>query len=191
MDRLSFLESPVIGANGNIIANDDSEDFEGMARIACSKRTSLALLLFRIGSFSMTHRPPTYDTISYPQVQKPCGTVSIRISVSSWPPGPLTLPPDSSVETTVAICIAQANTTSYEDNFGAVLLLTDFAHQVFGEVDSTPLTIVDTGSPAKPDTTYSYYVNHFVSPNPPNIPNIQTTALDQAVLRLPGIRTQK
>ena len=97
--------------------------------------------------------------------------------------GPFTLPPGKSVETVVGITIAQVSTTSYEQNFGALLLLADFAHLVFGEVDSTPLTIVDTGSPALPDTTAkSYFVNHFVSPTPPNIPTLTTTALDQAVL---------
>lgn len=178
----SFLESPVIGANGNIIANDDSEDLGGYGPNSLFQKNQLGLVTFQ--DWIILNDPSTadlrYDFVSAGSKALWNGVYQDQRLLMAT--GPLTLPPDSSVETTVAICIAQANTTSYEDNFGAVLLLTDFAHQVFGEVDSTPLTIVDTGSPAKPDTTYSYYVNHFVSPNPPNIPNIQTTALDQAVL---------
>jgi hypothetical protein len=179
----SFLESPVFDANGNIIANDDSVDLGGYGPNSLFQKNQLGLVTFQ--DWIILNDPSTAD-LRYDFVS--AGTKALWNGVYQDQrllegTGPFTLPPGKSVETTIAICIAQANTTSYQDNFGAVLLLTDFAHQVFGEVDSTPITILDTGTPPKPDTTAkSYFVNHFVSPNPPNIPDLQATALDQAVL---------
>ena len=90
----------------------------------------------------------------------------IRTSVFSWPPVRLRSRQDNRWKPPWPFVSPRRNTTSMKIISAHVLAPADFAHQVFGEVDSTPLTIVDTGSPAKPDTTYSYYVNHFVSPAP-------------------------
>ncbi len=177
----SFLESPVIDAQGNIIANDDSVHLNGYGGSnSLFQQNQLGLVTFQ--DWIIANDPTTsdlrYDFVSAGTKAGWNGVYQDQRLLEAT--GPFTLPPGKSVETTIAICIAQANTTSYEDNFGALLLLADFAHQVFGEVDSTYISSIDTGG--KPDTTWSYYVNHFVSPAPPNIPNVKTTALDQAIL---------
>ncbi len=178
----SFLESPVIDANGNIIANSDSVGLGGYGGPnSLFRQNQLGLTTFQ--DWIILNDPSTsdlrYDFVSSGTKAGWNGVYQDQRLLMAT--GPFTLPPGKSVETTVAITIAQANTTSYKDNFGAVLLLSDFAHQVFGEVDSSYLSSF-TDSTGKSDTTWSYFLNHFVSPAPPNIPNVTTTALDQAVL---------
>ncbi len=177
----SFLESPVIDASGNIIANDDSAGLGGYGPNSLFQKNQLGLTTFR--DWIILNDPSTqdlrYDFVASGEKDLFNGVYQDQRLLMST--GPFTLPPHKSVETTVAIGIAQVDNTDYHKNFGALLLLMDFAHQVFGEVDSSVLSVMPDTT-GKLDTTYAYSVSHFLSPVPPDIPNIKTTALDRAVL---------
>ncbi len=168
----SFLESPVIDSAGNIIPNSDSVHLNGYGPNSLFQKNQLGLATFR--DWIILNDPSTedlrYNFVSSGEKDLFNGVYQDQRLLMST--GPFTLPPGKSVETVVGIGIAQVDNSDYKKNFGALLLLMDFAHQVFGEVDSTKL----------PDSTQSYYVNHFLSPRPPFLPTVTTTALDQAVL---------
>ena len=169
----SFLESPVIDSTtGNIIANDDSVDLGGYGPISLYQKNQRGLVTFK--KWTISNDPSTsdlrYDFVSSGNLDLENGQVGdMRLLMGT---GPFTLPPGKSVETVVAIILAQVSTTDKEKNFEALLGLTDFAHQVFGEPDSTTL----------PDSTKGYTINHFLSPVPPDVPNLKTQALNRAVL---------
>jgi hypothetical protein len=168
----SFLESPVIDSAGNIIANDDSAHLGGYGPGSLFQTRQLGLTTFR--NWIIINDPTTedlrYEFVSSGEKDNFNGVYQDRRLLMAT--GPFTLPPGKSVETTVGITIAQVDNSDYKKNFGALLLLTDFAHQVFGEVDSS----------TRPDGTQSYFVDHFVSPAPPTLPTLTATALDKAVL---------
>ncbi len=177
----SFLESPVIDARGNIVANDDSVSLGGYGYDSLFQKNQLGLVTFQ--DWIILNDPSTED-LRYNFVS--AGSKALFNGVYQdqrllMATGPFTLPPKKSVETVVGITIAQVDNSDYHKNFGALLLLTDFAHLVFGEVDSTPIAF-GTDTNGKADTTFGYSVNHFVSPAPPSIPKLTTTALDKAVL---------
>ncbi len=184
----SFLESPVKDSAGNIIANDDSAALHGYCANSLFQKNQLGLTTFK--DWTILNDPSTedlrYNFVSSGEKDLFNGVYyDQRLLMAT---GPFTLlpgkpgQPGQSVETIVAITIAQVDNKSYEKNFAAVLLLTDFAHEVFGEIDSTAV-VVDTGTPPKPDTTgWNCSCNHFLSPTSPNIPQVSTTALDKAVL---------
>ncbi len=177
----SFLESPVIDSAGNIVANDDSAALHGYGPNSLFQKNQRGLVTFK--DWVITNDPSTedlrYDFVSSGAKDGFNGAYNDQRLMMAT--GPFTLPPGKSVETVVGITIAQVDDKDYRKNFGALLLLTDFAHQVFGEVDSSVLA-VNVDSTGKPDTTYGYSVNHFLSPVPPNIPNLKATALDRSVL---------
>lgn len=181
---MSFLESPVIDLNGNIIPNDDSTALSGYYGSKSLFQTNQeGLATFR--AWNINTDPATqdlrYDFVSAGSKDVAAATPNDQRMCMGT--GPFTLPPGQHVETTVAFTIAKASPTDPKANFGALLQLTDFAHQVFGEpkvLDSA--IVVDTTAPSGFDTTYMAVVDHFLSPVPPNIPNIVTTSLDRAVL---------
>ncbi len=168
----SFLESPVIDSAGDIIDNSDSTALHGYGPNSLFQKNARGLVTFK--DWVIQNDPSTQD-LRYAFLSS--GEKDVfngaygdqRLMMAT---GPFTLPPGKSAETVVGITIAQVDNSDYKKNFGAVLLLTDFAHEVFGEVDSVSLT----------DSTKGYFVNHFLSPTPPDIPIVKTTALDRAVL---------
>ncbi len=168
----SFLESPVIDSAGNIIPNDDSVGLHGYGPNSLFQTHQLGLTTFR--DWIILNDPSTedlrYNFVSSGEKDLFNGVYQDQRLLMST--GPFTLPPGKSVETVVGITIAQVDNSDYRKNFGALLLLADFAHQVFGEVDSS----------TNPDGTESYFVTHFVSPAPPALPTLTPTALDKAVL---------
>jgi hypothetical protein len=168
----SFLESPVKDSKGNIVANDDSVGLGGYGPDSLFQKNQLGLVTFR--DWIILNDPSTEDLrYNFVSAGTKDGIGIVQDQRLLLGTGPFTLPPGKSVETVVGIAIAQVDNNSYKKNFGALLLLMDFAHQVFGEVDSTPI----------PNSTQqSYFLNHFLSPTPPNIPIVTTTALDKAVL---------
>lgn len=203
----SFLESPVIDSVGQIVANDDSVGLHGYCgpNSLFEKQPSvgspagqLGLVTFR--DWIILNDPSTedlrYDFVSSGEKDIFNGDYQDQRLLMST--GPFTLPPGKSVETVVGIGIAQVDNVDYKKNFGALLLLMDFAHEVFGEVDSSVLLPLTPDSSVAsidslktpPDTTWSYFndttwscsCNHFLSPTSPNIPTVTTTALDKAVL---------
>jgi hypothetical protein len=173
MVGFSFLESPVIDpANGNIIANDDSTALGGYGPNSRFQQDQLGLVTFK--KWTINNDPSTgdlrYDFVSSRSKDLTEGLYGDMRHLMGT--GPFTLPPGKSVETVVAITFAHPSTTNQEQNFEALLSLTDFAHQVFGEPDSIML----------PDSTTGWVLNHFLSPVPPDIPNLKTQALNKAVL---------
>lgn len=172
----SFLESPVIDSAGNIIPNDDSSALHGYGPNSLFQTKQLGLTTFR--DWTILNDPPTQD-LRYQFVSS--GEKDIFNGVYGdqrllMATGPFNLDTGKSVETVVGIAIAQADNIDYKKNCGAALLLADFEHQVFGEVDSNVI------STANGDTVHGYFVNHFVSPAPPNLPTLKATSLDRAVL---------
>ena len=169
---ISFLESPVVDAQGNIVANDDSAALGGYGPNSLFQKDQLGLVTFK--DWVIQNDPSTddlrYDFVSSGEKDHFNGAYGDQRLMMAT--GPFTLPPGKSVETVVAIGIAHADNTDYKKNFGALLLLMDFAHQVFGEVQPVITSSGDTG----------YTINHFLSPAPPDVPVMKTTALDRAVL---------
>jgi hypothetical protein len=146
MIGISFLESPVVDATGNIIPNDDSAALNGYGPSSLFQTNQLGLVTFR--DWTLANDPDSsdtrYDFVSSGEKDSWNGVYGDQRMLMST--GPFTLPPGKSVETTVVFMFAHVSDTSYKQNFGALLLLTELAHQVFGEVDSN-------GS--------SYFVNNF------------------------------
>ena len=169
----SFLETPVIDSAGDIITNDDSTHLNGYGPNSLFQKNARGLVTFKdwVNGNDPSTQDLRYNFLSSGEKDlfSSYGNGDQRLMMST---GPFTLPPGKSAETVVGITIAQVDNVDYKKNFGALLLLTDFAHEVFGEVDSVALT----------DTTKGYFVNHFLSPTPPGIPNVKTTALDRAIL---------
>jgi hypothetical protein len=160
---ISFLESPVLDSRGNIIPNDDSAALNGYGPNSLFQTNQLGLVTFR--DWIILNDPSTtdlrYDFVSNGEKDLWNGIYQDqRILMST---GPFTLPPGKSVETTVALTFAHVSDTSYKQNFGALLLLTQLAHQVFGEVDSN-----NSGG------TTNYFVNNFQVAAPSSVKN--TTA---------------
>jgi len=172
MVGFSFLESPVIDQAGNIITNDEETSLGGYGPTSLFQTKSLGLVTFR--KWRIINDPSTndlrYDFVSA-GIKEGDGGVEddVRLLMAT---GPFTLPPGRSVETVVAIMMAQASNTDDRKNFSATLQISDFAHQVFGEVDSVKTS----------DTTNNYFINHFLSPVPPDVPNVTTQSLDKGVL---------
>ncbi len=147
---ISFLESPVIDSHGNIIPNDDSAALQGYGPNSLFQNNQLGLVTFR--DWIILNDPPNaplrYSFVSNGEKDVFNGVYQDqRILMAT---GPFTLLPGQSVEATVALTFAHVSDTSYKQNFGALLLLTDLAHHVFGEVDSN-----NTGG------STNYFVNNF------------------------------
>ncbi len=156
---ISFLESPVIDLQDNIIPNDDSSGLQGYGPNSLFQKNQLGLVTFR--DWTILNDPSTpdlrYDFVSSGEKDVWNGVYQDQRMMMST--GPFTLPPGKSAEATVALTFARVSDTSYKQNFGALLLLTELAHQVFGEVDSN-------GS--------SYFVNNFQVSPPSSVKNAET-----------------
>lgn len=176
---MSFLESPVVDpSTGNIIPNDDSVALNGYyGAKSYFQQYQQGLVTFR--AWNISNDPPTQD-LRYDFVS--AGSRDLvapkaadqRMCMGT---GPFTLPPHQHVETTVSFTIAKVSPTDPKLNFGALLQLTDFAHQVFGEPKLLRDSLTDNG-----DTVHFAVVDHFLSPVPPNIPTVHTQSLDRSVL---------
>ncbi|MDP4199024.1 MAG: hypothetical protein Q8922_13230 [Bacteroidota bacterium] len=179
---MSFLESPVKGPNGNIIPNDDSAALNGYYGSKSLFQTNQqGLVTFR--AWNINNDPATqdlrYDFVSAGSRDVAAATANDQRMCMGT--GPFTLPPGQHVETTVAFTVARVSPTDARANFGALLQLTDFAHQVFGEPKVLDSTITKDTNGAF-DTNYVAVVDHFLSPVPPSLPTITTKSLDRAVL---------
>jgi hypothetical protein len=152
---VSLVESPVIDkANGNIIPNDDSATLHGYGPNSLFQNNQLGLATVR--AWTINNDPTDnkytpnarYDFVS-------TGTHDVfngvytdqRLLIAT---GPFTLIPGQSAEATLVLTFAHVSDSDYKKNFGSLLLLTDFAHQVFGEIDS-----------ASSSGTTNYFVNNF------------------------------
>jgi hypothetical protein len=167
----TFLESPVTSPNGNIVDISDSEAMGGY----CNGLQQLGMTTFK--QWTISNDPPTpdlrYDFLaSGAKDHDEQITADMRLLFAT---GPFTLDTGKSVETTVGIGIARPSTTSLKDNKDSVVKLIAFAHQVFADT---------TGQYHSGDSTTgcSVTVKHFVTPVPPEIPNLTTQCLDRAVL---------
>ena len=179
----SFLEGTVIDANGNIIPNDDSVGlggYGGSGSKFANPQFNHGLVTFR--KWTIDNDPPTQD-LRYDFVSSMAhdgagsGYADVRLLMAT---GPFTLPPGRSVETTIGVTFAQgkdARTALFN-----LLLLTDFAHEVFQTADTVPNFKRDTASDGTITLDTAYSFDHFLSPVPPNIPNLKAQALDRAVL---------
>jgi hypothetical protein len=176
---MSFLESPVVDpATGNIIPNEDSAKLGGyVGPNSYFQKYQQGLVTFR--TWNINNDPSTQD-LRYDFVSArtrdlaASGPADQRMCMGT---GPFTMPPHQHVETTVAFTIAKVSPTDSRLNFGALLELTDFAHQVFGEPKISSATVNDKG-----DSVFVATVDHFLSPIPPNIPTVKTQSLDRSVL---------
>lgn len=134
---ISFLETPVIDPNGNIIPNDDSAALGGYGPNSLFQTNQLGLVTCR--DWIIQNDPTTsdqrYDFVSTGEKDEWNGIYQDQRLLLAT--GPFNLPPGKSAEATVLLTIAHVSDSSYQQNFGALLLLTELAHQVFGEVDST------------------------------------------------------
>ena len=167
----TFLESPVTASNGNIIDISDSAAVGGY----CNGAQQLGLKTFK--QWTISNDPPTpdlrYDFLASGALDHDISIVAdMRLLFAT---GPFTLAPGTSVETTVGIGIARPSTTTVKLNQDSVVKLIAFAHQVF--VDTT-----GTYKPADSNTACSVTVKHFITPVPPDLPNLTTQCLDRAVL---------
>jgi len=156
MIGISFLESPVVDGIGNLIPNDDSAALHGYGPNSLFQTNQIGLSTVR--DWTIVNDPASgdlrYDFVSSREHDSFSGEYTDERLLMST--GPFTLAPGNSAEATLALTFAHVSDTSYKQNFGALLLLTDFAHQVFGEVDSN----------ASGGTT-NYFVNNF-QVSPPN-----------------------
>jgi len=161
---VSFLESPVVDTTGNIIPNDDSAALGGYGPNSLFQKNQLGLATVRAwtinndpvdGPFTPNAR---YDFVSKGTHDSFNGNYTDQRLLMAT--GPFMLIPHASAEATLVLTFAHVSDTSYKQNFGALLLLTDFAHQVFGEVDSS-----NSGG------TTNYFVNNFQVTPPSSVSN--------------------
>ena len=172
----TFLESPVTSPNGEILDISDSAAVGGY----CDGYPQLGLKTFK--QWTISNDPPTpdlrYDFLSdgskgIDEAIGGAGGADMRLLFAT---GPFTLGPSKSAETTVAIGIARPSTTTLKLNKDSVVKLIAFAHHVFADTAGSYLLLLDS------TTGCSVTVKHFITPVPPNIPQITTTCLDRAVL---------
>lgn len=165
----SFLESPVT-VNGNIVDNSDSAAVNGYGP---GGQSQLGLTTFK--KWTISNDPPTPD-LRYDFVSDGSKDHDVTIQGDMrllFSTGPFTLAPGKSVETTVAIGIAQASTTNLESNKDSIVKLIAFAHTVFADT---------TGSYAATHDSSATIVKHFITPVPPDIPQLTATSLDRSIL---------
>ncbi|MFI5201407.1 MAG: FlgD immunoglobulin-like domain containing protein [Candidatus Kapaibacterium sp.] len=158
---VSFLESPVIDTSGNIIPNDDSAALHGYGPNSLFQNNQLGLVTVRAWTLANDPTPPPdarYDFVSSGEHDSFNGNYTDQRLLMAT--GPFMLIPQASAEETLVLTFAHVSDTSYKQNFGALLLLTDFAHQVFGEVDSS-----NSGG------TTNYFVNNFQVTPPSSVSN--------------------
>lgn len=165
----AFLESPAV-VSGVAIDNSDSSSLGGYGP---SAKQQLGITTFK--KWTISNDPPTpdlrYDFLADGTKDHDITTIGdLRLLFGT---GPFTLFPGKSVETTVAIGIALASTTNLEANKDSIVKLIGFAHTVFADTN---------GSYAASRDSSTTIVKHFITPVPPEIPNIKTTGLDRAVL---------
>ncbi len=147
---ISFVESPVVDSNGYIIPNDDSTTLHGYGPNSLFQRNQEGLVTCR--DWIILDDPSTsdlrYDFVSNGEKDTWNNVYQDqRLLIAT---GPFNLLPGQSAEATVALTFAHVSDTSYKQNFGALLLLAELEHEVFGEVDST-----------KSGGLSSYFVNNF------------------------------
>ncbi len=161
----SFLESPTINpSSGEIIDNSDSAAIGGYGPNGLKQ---LGLKTFQ--KWTLQNDPSTQDlrydfmaanTLNTDKNAK--GDMRLLFAT-----GPFVLPPGKFVETTIGIGIALADLKTQSKNIDSCIRLMAFAQSVFNNqvgVDSAP------------------QIHHFLSPVPPEVPNLHTQALDRAVL---------
>ncbi len=166
----AFLESPVVTSNGEVVDISDSGLIGGYGPSALQQE---GLTTFK--KWTISNDPPTpdlrYDFLSDGSKDHDVAVKGdMRLLFST---GPFTMPPGKSVETTVAIGIAQASTTTLDLNKDSIVKLIAFAHTVFADTNGSYATTGDSTATV---------VKHFITPVPPDLPIISTTSLDRAVL---------
>ncbi len=167
---VSLLETPVVDAGGNIISDDDSAALQGYCSNSLFQTNQLGLVTCK--DWTILNDPSKdstrYNFVSSGEHDSWNGVYQDQRLLLAT--GPFNLPPGKSAEVTVVLTIAQPSTTSYEDNFGAVLLLTELAHEVFGEVDSTDCSVnnfqVTPPSSFNPPSTGSGFTMEQPYPDP-------------------------
>jgi len=174
----------VIDKQGNIIPNDDSarlNGYGGPKSYYADPAYNHGLVTFR--KWTINNDPTTqdlrYDFVSAGVKDGANATPDdMRLLMAT---GPFTMPPGAYVETTIGMTLAQG--VDAQTALTNLLLLTDFAHEVFATPDTsfTSHIIKDTAGNniTVHDTGYSF--THFLSPVPPDVPNLKTQALDRAV----------
>jgi hypothetical protein len=161
----SFLESPTINpSTGEIVDNSDSAAIGGYGPTGLKQ---LGLKTFQ--KWTITNDPTTqdlrYDFMAANTLNTDKNTRGdMRLLFAT---GPFTLPPLKSVETTIGIGIALADTKTQQKNIDSCIRLMAFAQSVFNN---------QVGPDSAPQ------IHHFLSPVPPEVPNLHTQALDRAVL---------
>jgi hypothetical protein len=165
MIGFSFVEGAVIDSSGNLIANDDSVALHGYGPNSIFQKHREGLITFR--DWTIANDPTIldecYNFVSTAERDTFDGVYGDQRIIMST--GPFTLAPGKSAEVTMAVTISQASLTDPKQNFGALLLLTDFAHQVFGEVDS-----------AQSGGSTDYFVNHFQVAPPSAVKGLEATS---------------
>lgn len=161
----SFLESPTINpSNGEIVDNSDSAALGGYGP---SGLQQLGLKTFQ--KWTLQNDPSTqdlrYDFMAANILNTDKNAKGdMRLLFAT---GPFILPPGKSVETTIGIGIALADTKTLQKNIDSCIRLMAFAQSVFNN---------RVGSDTAPQ------LHHFLSPVPPEVPNLYTQALDRAVM---------
>ena len=172
----AFLESPATNPkDGVALDNSDSVAVSGYG--LPESHSQLGLTTFK--KWTLSNDPSTpdlrYDFVSDGSKDGDGGIVGdMRLLFAT---GPFTLLPGKSVETVVAIGIAQASTTDNEKNIDSVFKLMAFAHEVFGGDCYTHFDTIKTAT----DTTVTSVIKHFITPVPPDIPILTAKGLDRAV----------
>ncbi len=158
---VAFVETPVVDSLGFLIPNDDSAALRGYGPNSLFQKNQEGLVTCMgwVVQNDPTSSNLRYDYASSGEKNTFDGTYGDqRLLIAT---GPFTLAPDSSAEATIVLTFAHVSDTSYAQNFGALLLLTDFAHQVFGEVDSSTI-----------GGTTNYFVNNFQVTPPSAVKNV-------------------
>lgn len=171
----SFLESPTVDQNGQLVDNSDSTALGGYTSKGLQQ---LGLRTFQ--KWTINNDPSTqdlrYDFMAQNTFNIDHATVQdMRLLLAT---GPFNLKAGQSVTTTVGIGIALASTTTLNMNEDSLLNLMAFAQGVFNNPIVTTVKDSVTGNP----DTVAEVVTHFLSPIPPSVSNVSTQSLDKAVL---------
>lgn len=176
----AFLESPITAPNGDVLDISDSAAVGGY----CNGYPQLGLKTFK--QWTLNNDPPTpdlrYDFLSdgskgIDEAIGGAGGADMRLLFAT---GPFTLGPLKSVETTVAIGIARPSTTTLKLNKDSVVKLIAFAHHVFSDTGGSYLEA--NYLKTQGDSSCASSTNHFITPVPPEIPQLSTQCLDRAII---------
>jgi hypothetical protein len=141
---LSIVESPVIDSEGEVVSIDS------VVLLGNNLVLSPKLTTFRKWR---QHYLPKSDSTRYnfisAQLKDADNNMEDDLGVVLGT-GPFILGPAQSAEMTMALTFAWPSKTDYKKNFAALLQQTAFAHQFFGEIDSSGF-----------GGTKGYFINHF------------------------------